>query len=426
MRILLLFSLLLISTSTYAGEFLRQLNQHHWHTVVAQPSMLGINLLAIGPGGGQVMLVKPTTHWDEKYQADQWYDRAEGSAYFFGKEKIAIYVFDLAKRGISSETKSQLLEQVFVGLNPSEFKSSKLWRNLLIPKAHASTLCSMHTTGALTQFGQQLAAYLPAQELEIWEMLSQCGSTVIQDTLSGLAEMVSDPLKFIGDTWDSIKALSLIVTNFTTILPEIYAQASKLTARQLFDIICPVATKMLISVMTGKIALDGAKIAAQMVKEIKFVQQAASKIKTATKITKLPPRPKLAPLTLKDGERFLEGTKEIQKKAITTLKDGDLLVDGKPLNPSSNYTGVMLQDGRMLMQPRTLANHNQLVMPGDKVATAFEIVTNSKGKVLVLINQSGSFQPKFDDMKAWLDWWAKSQKVEGDLPFRIAKFPGSD
>jgi hypothetical protein len=435
MRILLYLCLFLLSFNSlwsqtdftrYTQANLLELERFNWHPIFLSTSDLEYGLGALSPDGKQVLLIKSADQWEEsKYKMNTWYDLPKGSAYYSREKKLAIYLFELDQQGVRQVLKDQILHLISGHTSSEESKKSTSWSNFLIPTAHAAEEC-LSDGSHLSALPQKLTSDLLARESEIWDMLTSCGSKVIQDTLKGFAEMVTDPLKFIGDAWSSIKGLSLIVSNFTTLLPEVYSQLSRMSARQLFDVICPVTTKLLVSLMSGKLALDGAKIATQMLKEIKLIQQASAKLKKIPAAFKSVPKPKLAPLTQKDGERFLMGTKVVQKEALTSLKNGELLVGGKPLNPSTNYTGILLDDGRLLLRPRTLANHNELVAPGDKVATAFELMTNSKGKVQVIINQSGTFQPPFSGMKSWLDWWSKTQSGAEELPFRMVKFPGSE
>ncbi|MFZ4715119.1 MAG: hypothetical protein ACOYL6_15465 [Bacteriovoracaceae bacterium] len=414
-------------------QFMHELKQSDWKTTYTDNSNLGFNLMAINKDFSQVLMVKPTLQWEANFKPNQWYDLPQGSAYFFQDYQVAIYIFDLEKRAISGLTKSHLFKLVSSSLVSTETKIRSSWIRHLLPlsTAYANPHCeggNQDQTQGLSDLSYKIYQHVSFGANQVWDMLYKCGNTVIQDTIKGISEMVTHPLNFISQTWDSIKGLVNVVENFTTIIPQVFAQVQKLSPKQLFDLICPVATKLMLGIVTGKIAMDGAKIAYEMLKEIKLIQKSMAQIKAIPIIAALiAVKPKLPLLKVENG-RLPKGTVTMQNSSLASMEKGKLLINGQKLKPGKRYSGVILDDGRMLLQETDIALHNELVMPGDKVGTAFEILTGKDGNILVALNQSGTYLPTFEGTKQWMQWWMKTQKSlgpQGELPFSLKKFPGS-
>lgn len=439
MRLLfyLIFTLLLsfpalTSAAVSPMPLMDQMSAHGWKPWMFGPAENGFDLMTVKDDLSQAIVIKPTISWDAKYQPNKWYDTAEGSTYFLSQHKVAVYIFDFSKRAVSDELKNQVLHMMNTSV---EIKASRTQSSFhLFPRAYASAECEA-PTGAdshvtqLSNFSSSLStAVTPFSAEAVWDMLNRCGSKVINETLHDMKKMVTDPIAWLKDTWHGLASVVDFVANFQTTIPKVFENLKSMSGTQLFDVLCPVASKILVGVLTGKLASDAATISINLIKELKAVKAMMSKAKTLLVSI---PKPKIPHLKIMNG-RMPEGTLQMQAKSLASMADGKFTIGGEALGPMKQYTGLILDDGRMLLQERNIALHNQLVRSSDKVGTAFEVWTDAKGNIRAAFNQSGTYMPDFDGCKSWMKWWVDKQKglknagfednFGTGLPFKLVEF----
>jgi hypothetical protein len=438
MRLVTIFVFLILSFSSFGSSvgpvpLISLLEAEGWKPWMFEPSDANFHLMSVKEDLTQAVIIKPTLTWNQNFRPNTWYDTQEGSAYFLAKENIAVYILDFSKRAVSIELKNKIIT---ILQSQEVIKTSFQKRNSFsfFPTAYASE-CTAPTgmdssMKNLESFAKTFnQAIVPFDGSVIWDMLNRCGSKVINDTLHGLKEMATDPIGWMKNTWHGVASLVDFVGNFMTVLPKVFENVQQMSATQLFDTLCPVVTKVLLGVLTGKLASDAAAISVELIKELKIVKNLMKTIKPLPKL--INSKPNIPHLTIQNG-RLPAGTLEMQVKSLVKMTNGEISIHGKALLPMKQYTGIVLADGRMLLQERNIVLHNELVRNNDKVGTAFELWTNTKGAVHVVINQSGTYAPDFKGCQQWLKWWANKQKGFGStgvedkfgtgLPFRLLEF----
>jgi hypothetical protein len=422
----------LTSAAVSPMPLIEQMDQHGWKPWMFEPSENSFHLMSVKADLTQAIVIKPTITWDKKYQAHKWYDTAEGSTYFLSEQNVAVYIFDFSKKPVNAELKKQVLHMLETSVKNKTTRSSSSFN--LFPRAYASEDCEA-PIGAQTQvselanFSNSLVPVVaPFSAEAIWDMLNRCGSKVISETLHDMKKMVTDPIAWMKDTWHGLASVVDFVANFQTTIPKVFENIKSMSATQLFDVLCPVATKILLGILTGKLASDAATISINLIKELKVIKAMMAKAKTLLVSV---PKPKLPHLKIMNG-RMPEGTLQMQAKSLVSMAEGKFTIGGEALQPMKQYTGLILDDGRMLLQDRNLALHNQLVRSSDKVATAFEVWTDSKGNIRTAFNQSGTYMPDFEGCKTWMKWWVDKQKglknagfedkLGTGLPFKLVEF----
>jgi hypothetical protein len=422
-RILFLIILGSLNFSSFASTLspvplISLLEDEGWKPWMIELNQRSFHLMSVKEDLTQAVIIKPTLAWDAKYKANTWYDTQEGSTYFLKSENVSVYILDFSKRAVTNELKNKILNI----LKSQDVVKTTFQRKSsfsLFPTAHASECAAPNgmnsSVNNLSSFASTFnQTVVPFDGSAIWDMLNRCGSKVINDTLHDLKQMATDPIAWLKDTWHGLASIVDFVGNFMTVMPKVFEDVKQMSATQLFDVLCPVATKVLLGVLTGKLASDAVTISIQLIKELKVVKELMKAAKALPKIIHV--KPKLPHLTIKNG-RLPAATLEMQAKSVAKMTKGEISINGQALQPSKQYTGIILDDGRMLLQDRRIVLHNELVRDGDKVGTAFELWTNAKGKILMVINQSGTYAPDYKGCQQWMKWWAEKQRGIGKLGF---------
>lgn len=424
------FNICAFSATLSPIPVLDKLSHKGWKPWMFEPSEKSFHLLSVKEDLSQAIMIKPTPYWDKEFKPYKWYQNEQGSAYFLENAKVAVYIFDLDKKGIDLELQKRIVTILDEALNFGPQKTSSFSFSLF-SSAHASSSCAAPGGNAsideMSRFSKKINKEVsPITAEATFNMLKRCGGKVIEDIWTDLKTLATEPWKFIYDGAMSLISLVKTVANFREVIPKVWKELQGMSLMQVMDLICPMAVKMVVGVFTGKATLDAAKMFSTLLSELKLIKNLSSKIKNFKIPVTKPPKTQI--LTIQNG-RALEGTVASQVKSLAKMQKGKIYVDGNPLEAHSRYSGVILDDGKMLLTKKT---HNLLVKANDKVGTAFEFMTDSKGNVMVALNQSSTFLPSFDGMNKWMKFWVDKQqgfkkldfpdKLGTGLPFRTAAY----
>ncbi len=419
--LLVLFLFLNTASVAFASSLsvlplLSKLEARGWRPWILNPGDQNFHLMSVNDDLSQAIVIKPTTHWDKEFKPNTWYSVPEGSAYFFEQHQVAIYIFDFFKRTIDPDLKKQLLNILDHSVQANSPPAKKFPLHFF-SSAYASEYCSspigdQQDINQMAEFSMSLDKSIqPFSQEYIWNMLKRCGGAMWDGVKEEVSSMTLNPITWMKETWSGLKGIVDFVANIQTALPKIISELQNLSKEEVIDLICPMIPGIAIGIISGKIMMDATKLAFHFIKKLKSIQNLAKRSKTL-KMTLAHLRPKTSPLSIKNG-RAPRGTREGQLKSLSKIVDGEITINGEPLKEFTTYSGVILDDGRLLLHP---GNHDGLVMPGNKVMTALEIRTGSKGKILLGSNQSSTFLPDYEGCKKWLTYWMKTQNGGADIP----------
>lgn len=420
-KLLLILTFLIFSAASFASvsmmPVLNQLDSQGWELWDLGPADVNFHSLSVNEDMTRAVILKSTTHWNKEFKPNQWYDIPQGSAFFLEKEKIAVYILDFKKRPIENHVKSSLLEILHTSVKVTTMPKPRFSFSLFASAyANECAVTGASSTDGMVSFSKRfIAATAPFLNSSfMFQKLKQCGGKAVKSAIDDFLKMVTDPLGFIEGAWKALGTIIGVFADIKNLMPKLIENFVHMDPVKIFDEICPIVARItagaLLSAAGGtKLVLDGVKLLAEFVSKLQLVKKVVSTSRRV--IAKLPPPPKIPTLKVANG-RALEGTKKIQSESLVKYVDGEMQIGGKALEPSTRYSGVILKDGRKLAGTK---NHNQYIMKGDEVGTAFEFWTNKAGKPMMKLNQSSTFKPAYKDMVEFEKWWLKGQVKNGNI-----------